>query len=203
MSLRKEHWEKVYTTKEPNEVSWTQAVPKTSLALIHRSGIATSASIIDVGGGDSNLVDHLLDEGYTNITVLDISASALERAKQRLGEKASRVKWIVSDVTEFKPTDRYDLWHDRATFHFLTSAEDVTAYLAITSQFVTGFMTIGTFSDKGPDKCSGLTIHKYSEEALQAQFTKDFQRIECVTEEHITPFNTTQHFLFCLFARRI
>ncbi len=202
MSLRKEHWEKVYTTKEPNEVSWTQVVPKTSLALIHHSGIPKSASIIDVGGGDSMLVDHLLDEGFENVTVLDISSAALERAKQRLGAKALRVKWIASDVTEFMPTESYDLWHDRAMFHFLTSAEDVAAYLAITSQFVTGFMTIGTFSDKGPDKCSGLTIHKYSEEALQEQFTKYFQRIECVTEEHITPFNTTQHFLFCLFARR-
>ncbi len=202
MNLRKEHWEKVYTTKQPNEVSWTQAVPKISLELIRRSGISKSASIIDVGGGDSLLVDHLLDEGYTNITVLDISSAALERAKQRLGEKASRVKWIVCDVTEFTPTQSYDLWHDRAAFHFLTSSEDVAAYLAITSEFVTGFMTIGTFSDSGPDKCSGLEVHKYSEEALQDQFTKDFKRIECVTEEHITPFNTTQHFLFCLFARR-
>ena len=136
MESRKEHWEKVYSTKQPNEVSWTQEIPKTSLDFFHSFNLPKSANIIDIGGGDSNLVDYLLNEGYENISVLDISETAINRAKQRLGEKAIKVNWIVSDVTEFKPSSSYDCWHDRATFHFLTSSDDMNVYLETARQAV-------------------------------------------------------------------
>ena len=201
METRKEHWEKVYETKQPNEVSWTQELPKTSLDFIHGFHLKKTANIIDVGGGDSRLVDYLLDEGFENISVLDISEKAIGRAKHRLGEKAKKVNWIVSDVTEFHPSTTYDCWHDRATFHFLTSAEDINTYLDIARQSVKGFMAIGTFSDKGPKKCSMLAVHQYTEEELQEQLNNGFKKIKCITEDHTTPFNTTQNFLFCSFKR--
>lgn len=201
MEMRKEHWEKVYSTKQPHEVSWTQELPRTSLGLIHSFHLPKSASIIDVGGGDSKLVDHLLSEGYENITVLDISERSLERAKQRLGDKAAKVKWIACDITEFHPTTQYDLWHDRATFHFLTTADDVQNYLNVARRSVKGILIIGTFSDKGPRKCSGLNVHQYSEEQLQQQLINGFEKIKCITEDHTTPFNTKQNFLFCSFKR--
>lgn len=151
----KNHWEKVYETKQPDEVSWTQAVPQTSLDFIHSFKLPKSAKIIDVGGGDSRLVDFLLDEGFENITVLDISAKALKRAKNRLGEKSKKVNWVVSDVTDYEPETVFDVWHDRATFHFLTTTEEIAAYLGVAEKSVTGFMTIGTFSDVGPKNAAG------------------------------------------------
>jgi SAM-dependent methyltransferase len=197
----KGHWNNVYATKQPNEVSWTQDVPQTSLDFIHAFNVPKNASIIDVGGGDSNLIDFLLKEGYENITVLDISEKALERVKSRLRENAKRVKWIVSDITEFNPTEKYDVWHDRATFHFLTALPQISKYLEIARRSVTGYLTIGTFSENGPARCSGLKIKRYSEEQLQLQLSKGFKKIKCITEEHKTPFNTTQNFLFCSFKR--
>ena len=199
---KKYHWEKVYNTKQANEVSWTQEIPQTSLDFIRGFGLPLSAKIIDIGGGDSKLVDFLLSEGFTDITVLDISEKALERARLRLGEKAGQVKWIVSDITEFEPKEHYDIWHDRATFHFLTSPEQVKTYLATARNAVNGFLTIGTFSEKGPKKCSGLDIRQYSEETLQAELNSGFEKIRCIQEEHITPFNTIQDFLFCSFKRQ-
>jgi trans-aconitate methyltransferase len=201
MENRKEHWEKVYSTKQPHEVSWTQELPKTSLDFVHSFNLPKTASIIDIGGGDSKLVDYLLDEGFENISVLDISATAIEKAKQRLGDKATKVNWIVSDVTEFKPSSTYDCWHDRATFHFLTTTTDINTYLTTAKQAVTGFMAIGTFSDKGPKKCSMLDVHQYTEDELQQQLTDGFEKLKCVTEDHTTPFNTTQNFLFCSFKK--
>lgn len=198
---RKEHWEKVYTTKQPHEVSWTQELPATSLDFIHSFNASKDAAIIDVGGGDSKLVDYLLDEGYQNITVLDISDSALDRAKQRLGSKARNVKWIVSDITDFAPAEKYDVWHDRATFHFLTTPQQVAAYMATARSAVNNYMVIGTFSDKGPEKCSGLDIKQYTEDELQHELEQGFQKIRCITEDHTTPFNTTQNFLFCSFKK--
>ncbi len=203
MESRKEHWEKVYSTKQPNEVSWTQEIPKTSLDFFHSFNLPKSANIIDIGGGDSNLVDYLLNEGYENISVLDISETAINRAKQRLGEKAIKVNWIVSDVTEFKPSSSYDCWHDRATFHFLTSSDDMNVYLETARQAVNGYMVIGTFSDKGPKKCSMLDVHQYTEEELQHQLSDGFTKLKCLTEDHKTPFNTIQNFLFCSFKRLI
>ncbi len=197
----RDHWEKVYNTKKADEVSWTQDVPTTSLWFIHGFKLPKQAGIIDVGGGDSKLVDFLLEEGYENITVLDISASALERAKQRLGAKAHKVQWIVADITDFKPAAYYDLWHDRAAFHFLTEPDQVNRYLTVARQAVKGYMTIGTFSENGPAKCSGLEIKRYNETELEAQLSIGFEKIKCIKEDHITPFNTTQNFLFCSFKR--
>ena len=201
METRKEHWEKLYSTKQPHEVSWTQELPKTSLDFIRNFKLPKTASIIDIGGGDSKLVDCLLEEGYENISVLDISEKAIERARKRLGRKADKVNWIVSDVMEFHPSATYDLWHDRATFHFLITAQQINTYLSTAKQAVKNFMTIGTFSDCGPNKCSGLDVHQYTEEELQQQLRDGFEKIKCITEDHTTPFNTTQNFLFCSFKR--
>lgn len=201
METKKEHWEKVYETKQPHEVSWTQELPKTSLNFVHSFNLPKNASIIDIGGGDSKLVDYLLYEGYEDISVLDISEKAIERAKTRLGKMATKVKWIVSDITEFQPARSYDCWHDRATFHFLTTSGEINTYLNIARKAVNRYMAIGTFSDKGPIKCSGLDVHQYTEQELQDQLSDGFEKIKCITEDHTTPFNTVQNFLFCSFKR--
>ncbi len=200
-SDRKKHWETVYETKQPNEVSWTQENPKTSLDFIQATNLNKIAKIIDIGGGDSKLVDSLLEEGYENITVLDISEKALERAKKRLGKKSEKVNWIVSDITEFQPQTDYDIWHDRATFHFLTTPEQVEKYVQIIEKCVSDFLIIGTFSDQGPKKCSGLDIKQYSENELENQFSDHFSKLKCITEDHVTPFETTQNFTFCIFEK--
>jgi SAM-dependent methyltransferase len=200
---RKKHWETVYETKNPDQVSWTQEIPKTSLEFIQSFGLNKTAKIIDIGGGDSKLVDYLLDEGYENVTVLDISAKSLEKAKNRLGEKANKVKWIVSDITEFEPNMTFDVWHDRATFHFLTKTEQIKKYMKTARNSVSGFLTIGTFSKNGPEKCSGLEIKQYNEEELASQLKDGFDKIKCVTEDHLTPFDTAQNFLFCSFKRQL
>jgi len=201
MTDRKLHWDYVYNNKAPEQMSWTQDLPQTSLNFITSFDLPKTASIIDIGGGDSKLVDHLLDQGYRNITVLDISATALERTKKRLGNKASLVKWIVSDIAEFKPAEPYDLWHDRATFHFLTIPREIESYLQTAQQAVKGFLIIGIFSENGPKKCSGLEIKQYSEDGLCQQLSGSFQKLHCLIEDHITPFNTIQNFLFCSFKR--
>ncbi|MCA6439274.1 MAG: class I SAM-dependent methyltransferase [Chitinophagaceae bacterium] len=203
MNTTKQHWETVYATKNPDEVSWTQDVPKTSLHFIHSFNLKKTAKIIDIGGGDSKLVDYLLDEGFENITVLDISAKALEKAKLRLGNKAQKVKWVVSDIADFKPNTTFDIWHDRATFHFLTTAEQITKYLNAARNSVTGYLTIGTFSENGPKKCSGLDIKQYNAESLTTELHNGFVKLRCITEDHITPFSTTQNFLFCSFKRQL
>ena len=201
MDEYKQHWETVYQTKQANEVSWTQEVPQTSLDFILSFNLPKSARIIDIGGGDSKLVDFLLDEGYENLTVLDISATALEKAKKRLGERAEKVNWIVADITDFRPDKTYDIWHDRAAFHFLTEDEQTEKYLNIVHAAVTGFLLIGTFSEDGPKKCSGLEIKQYSGTSLENLFKRDFTKIACKKEDHITPFNTKQNFTFCSFKR--
>ncbi|MCU0324811.1 MAG: class I SAM-dependent methyltransferase [Spirosomaceae bacterium] len=198
----KSHWEDIYATKEPDQVSWTQEKPTTSLDFIRSFDLPKTAKIIDVGGGDSRLVDFLLDEGYQNLTVLDISENALKRAKARLGDKANSVTWIVSDIKEFEPTEKYDFWHDRAAFHFLTTENEVKKYVTIISDAVDGYLTIGTFSEKGPLKCSGLPIRQYSEQTLNQEVSSSFDKIRCQTEDHITPFGTTQNFIFCSFKKR-
>lgn len=201
-NLTKIHWETVYETKNANEVSWTQNIPKTSLDFIHSFNVSKDAKIIDIGGGDSKLVDYLLAEGYKNITVLDISEMALNKAKKRLGKNAEIVKWVVSDITEFEPNTTFDIWHDRATFHFLTTTEQIEKYLSNARKCVNGYLTIGTFSDSGPTKCSGLAIKQYNEKSLNDELKKGFDKIKCITENHITPFETTQNFLFCSFRRK-
>ncbi len=199
---RKNHWETVYKTKNPDEVSWTQEKPQTSLDFIRSFALEKTAKIIDIGGGDSKLVDYLLSEGFENISVLDISAKALEKSQIRLGELAHKVNWIVSDITEFQPETTYDVWHDRATFHFLTTSEKVEKYLAVARSSVNGFLTIGTFSEIGPTKCSGLEIRQYSEDKLTAVLKNGFDKIRCELEDHITPFGTAQNFLFCSFKKQ-
>lgn len=200
-ATNKSHWENVYETKNPDQASWTQEKPQTSLDFIHSFGLGKEAKIIDIGGGDSNLVDFLLEEGYQNITVLDISSKALEKAKQRLGDNAHKVKWIATDITTFEPTETYDIWHDRAAFHFLTTPEQVSAYITIAEKNINSFMVLGTFSKNGPTKCSGLEIQQYDEESLSEKFDIAFERIKCITEDHMTPFETTQNFIFCSFRK--
>ena len=197
----KNHWESVYTNKKPNEVSWTQEIPQTSLDFIQGFNLPKSASIIDIGGGDSNLVDFLLADGYTDISVLDISAASLERSKIRLGENSSKVTWIVSNITEFKPERKYQIWHDRATFHFLTSTDQIQEYLKIANTAINGFLAIGTFSENGPTKCSNLTIKQYSETDLQQTFQDGFSKMRCLNEDHRTPFETIQNFTYCSFKK--
>lgn len=196
----KEHWEGVYKTKTPDQVSWTQVKPINSLRLIENSNISKDAKIIDIGGGDSNLVDYLLEEGYTNITVLDISGEALERAKKRLGNKAHQVKWIESNITTFTPTEQYDVWHDRAVFHFLT-VEETQAYTQLVTKAVKENLIIATFSKQGPLKCSGLEIIQYNAEDLNELFKESFTLKDSFYEDHITPFDTKQNFVYCHFKK--
>lgn len=202
MENAKQHWEHIYQTKSSNEVSWTQRVPTVSLDYIHQLQIPKNASIIDVGGGDSNLVDCLIEEGYSNITVLDISEAALDKAKTRLGEKAKKVKWIVADILDFHPLEQYDLWHDRAAFHFQTNAKDIETYMQIVSRCTKGIVIVGTFSTDGPLKCSGLPIHQYDESSMKSVFENNgFENIDCKREDHITPMGAVQNFVFCSFRK--
>jgi len=200
-TTRKNHWETVYKTKNPNEVSWTQEIPKTSLDFIKSFDLTKKSKIIDIGGGYSKLVDFLIEEGFENITVLDISAKAIEKAKARLGVNAEKVNWIVSDITEFEPNETFEVWHDRATFHFLTSEEQIQKYMETARKSVSGYLTVGTFSENGPKKCSGLDIKQYNEETLTAEMENGFEK--CITEDHITPFETKQNFIFCSFKRQL
>lgn len=204
MESKKQHWENVFTTKASNEVSWFQEYPKTSMEFLQLFKLPLTANIIDIGGGDSNLVDALLDKGYQNIWILDISAAALDRAKKRLGEKASLVHWVVTDITEFIPSVKYDFWHDRAAFHFLTSDDAINKYVAIAEEAISdkGYLVLGTFSENGPEKCSGLQIQQYNETSMSTRFEISFDRMKCIIENHITPFNTVQNFLFCSFHKK-
>jgi Methyltransferase domain len=201
MRSSKAHWEGVYRTKQPNEVSWTQEIPKISLEFIHSFNLPKSASIIDIGGGDSKLVDYLINEGFKDITIVDISGTSLERAKMRLGKRADKAKWEIADIMEFNPSRHFDVWHDRATFHFLTTSGQINKYLTIARSCVSKYLIVGTFSENGPDKCSGLPIKKYSEDQLQTQLSEGFFKLKCVTEIHVTPMHTKQYFLFCSFKK--
>jgi SAM-dependent methyltransferase len=200
----KEHWENLFSTKPEAELSWFQPYPKTSMELVELFNLPLDANIIDIGGGDSHFADALLDKGYRNIYVLDISANAIERARQRLGERASKIHWIVADITEFEPPVQFDLWHDRAAFHFLTTEDKVYKYVSIAEDAIKkgGQLILGTFSENGPQKCSGLEIRKYSESSMSARFELAFDRIKCITEDHITPLNAVQNFLFCSFRKK-
>jgi len=198
----KEHWDTIYKTKQPNEVSWTQEVPAVSLEFIHKFSIPKTAKIIDIGGGDSKLVDFLLAEGYSNVSVLDISESAILRAKERLGKDANKAKWIVRDILDFRPKEKYDVWHDRAAFHFQTDKAQIEKYLQIVKKSVDGLVIVGTFSVDGPFKCSGLEIKQYDELGMKEKFeTSGFQNLACKREDHITPSGAVQNFVFCSFMR--
>ena len=196
----KTHWEKVYTTKAPDAVSWYRPHLETSLALIVRAADARSASIIDIGGGESTLVDDLLAWGYENITVLDVSQTAIEVTKKRLGLAAEKIHWLVADITEAElEPGAYDVWHDRAVFHFLTASEQRVAYVRNVAHAVRpgGHVIVSTFGPEGPTKCSGLDVIRYDAESLHDQFGVRFRLVESSKELHCTPFGTTQQFLFC------
>lgn len=197
------HWENIYGCKAAHEVSWFRPHLETSLKLIERAATDFSASIIDVGGGESTLVDDLLAKGYSSVSVLDISATAIDATKARLGKLAARVHWIVADVTQAKsPENAYDIWHDRAVFHFLMTASARAAYVQrmIKSIKRGGHVVIATFGPEGPAKCSGLDVQRYDADSLRREFGSSFRLVESSSELHQTPFGTTQQFLYCLFA---
>jgi SAM-dependent methyltransferase len=196
----KTHWEEVYTSKAPDAVSWYRAHLETSLALIERAVHARSTAIIDVGGGESTLVDDLLVRGYTDLTILDVSQTAVDFTKKRLGSVADRVKWIVGDIAEVELLPgAYDLWHDRAVFHFLTTSVQRIAYVRQVARAVKpgGHVIVSTFGPEGPTQCSGLQVMRYDADALHSEFGKRFQLVESSKELHGTPFGTTQQFIYC------
>jgi 2-polyprenyl-3-methyl-5-hydroxy-6-metoxy-1,4-benzoquinol methylase len=196
----KTHWEKVYTTKEPETVSWYRLHLETSLALVEQAACSHLASIIDIGAGESTLVDDLLARGYENITVLDVSQTALEVTKKRLGLLAEQVNWIAADITQVQLEPfAYDVWHDRAVFHFLTSTQQRAAYVRNVAKAVNpgGHVIVSTFGPEGPTKCSGLEVMRYDTESLHNEFGTRFRLVESLKELHRTPFGTTQQFLYC------
>jgi len=200
----KNHWDQVYATKSPQSVSWYQPHADQSLRLIHQTGLPLSASIIDVGGGASTLVDDLLHEGYQSLTVLDVSAAALTAARARLGEAGSRVSWVDADVTAVTlPMHAFDLWHDRAVFHFLTSGAEREAYVAAVLRAVRpgGYVIVATFAEDGPSQCSGLPVMRYSPAGLHAEFGSPFTLLGHEREEHHTPSGAVQKFIYC-FCRK-
>ena len=193
-------WEKVYTTNSPESFSWYREHLETSLALIERTAVGRSASIIDIGGGESTFVDDLLLRGYKNLTVLDVSQTAIEVTKKRLGSTAEQVRWLVDDILEIELGPRaYDLWHDRAVFHFLTTPERRLAYVRQVTRAVKpgGHVIVSTFGPEGPMKCSGLEVMRYDAESLHGEFGGHFRLVENCKELHQTPFGTTQQFLYC------
>jgi 2-polyprenyl-3-methyl-5-hydroxy-6-metoxy-1,4-benzoquinol methylase len=199
----KEHWEKVYQTKQPKEVSWFQTDPAISLDLIALTGISHKQRVIDVGGGASVLVDKLLDAGFEDLTVLDISSAALDYAKKRLGNRCENIVWIESDVTEFESARKYDLWHDRAVFHFLTDPEDRRKYVEVMNKSINpgGHVIIAAFALEGPLKCSGLDVERYSPEKMENEIGESFELIKSVNEIHRTPWSVEQKFTYCYFRK--
>lgn len=203
MENPQKHWNEVYENKKPTEVSWYEPMPETSLNYIADCELDSNAAIIDIGGGDSFLAEFLLSRGFTDITVVDISRKAIERAKLRLGEKAEEIKWIVADVSEFSPGRQFDLWHDRAAFHFLTHDSQIEKYVNTVKSSVKagGFLIMGVFSETGPTKCSGLEIRQYSIKEMQKLFAEGFTPISCKNLDHKTPSGGSQNFTFCSFQK--
>ena len=199
-----EHWDQVYSTKPADHVSWFQVHAARSLRLIRATGVPLGASIIDVGGGASTLVDDLLHAGYQSLTVLDLSGVALATAQARVGSSTRRVRWIEADITDAAlPADAYDVWHDRAVFHFLTSAQDRRAYVAAALRAVKpgGHVIVATFAEDGPTQCSGLPVMRYSAASLQAEFGAPFVLLRQEQEEHHTPSGSMQKFVYCHFRK--
>jgi len=197
-----EHWQTVYREKDEGAVSWFQERASTSLDFIRRAGLAKGASIVDVGGGASHLVDGLLDSGYEDVTVVDIAPAALSRSKARLAGRAHRVKWVASDLRSWTPETTFDLWHDRAVFHFM-SPEDRRAYLETMRRAMkpSGHAVIATFATDGPERCSGLSVQRYDPPALAAALGPEFRLIESLREAHETPWGTVLSFQYSRFER--
>ncbi|MBR0974493.1 class I SAM-dependent methyltransferase [Bradyrhizobium japonicum] len=204
MSDRTTHWDTVYATKGEAEVSWFQDSPAISLEMIRAANPDHDAFIIDIGGGASRLVDALLQDGYRALAVLDLSANALQKAKTRIGQAASTVDWIVADATTWRPTKTYDVWHDRAAFHFLTDPRDRAAYVERLRSAIApgGHVIIATFAPHGPEKCSGLPVQRHDSASLSAELGPDFELVEVLSEIHHTPWQSTQAFQFSRFMRR-
>ena len=199
----KNHWENIYSNKDENEVSWFQTVPKTSHQLIKKLNLESNDNIIDIGSGRSRILKILIDEGFNNISYLDISKEACKKSKIALGDDKSKVNWNVENVLNFKSKIKYNLWHDRAVFHFFTDKKDIEKYkeVAIKNISAGGYLVLGTFSINGPKKCSGLDVSQYSEQSLNEIFKSDFNLLESFYIDHQTPFDTTQNFLFCIFKK--
>jgi SAM-dependent methyltransferase len=197
------HWSEVYRTKAPDSVSWYQPSPEPSLRALDRSGVAASASLIDVGGGASGLVDALIERRWSDLTVLDIAAPALDVAKARLGKRAERVQWAVGDITQWQPGRTYDVWHDRAVFHFLTDADRREAYRRALEAGLApqGLLIMATFAPDGPERCSGLPVQRYDASALSEELGPGFRLLDSWREEHITPGGSSQAFSWCVFRR--
>jgi trans-aconitate methyltransferase len=199
------HWDHIYETKAGNELSWFQEHPAMSLDLIRATGAKPGAAMIDIGGGASRLVDALLDEGFHPLTVLDLSQSALARAKARLGPRSAKVAWITSDVTAWEPNETYDLWHDRAAFHFLTEAAGRQAYAERVAKAMRpgGHVIIGTFAPDRPERCSGLPVQRHDAASIGAVLGDGFALVQSRRHDHGTPAGTTQRFQFSLFRREL
>jgi ubiquinone/menaquinone biosynthesis C-methylase UbiE len=202
---RKAHWENVYSTRAENEVSWFQKSPAPSLELIDLARPAPGSAIVDIGGGASRLVDALIDRGFVNVTVLDLSEAALEATRTRLGDKATRARWIAADVTKWCPTRLFDIWHDRAAFHFLTTAADQAAYVERLEKVVKpgGHVIIGTFAMNGPERCSGLPVVRHDATSLGNALGSDFELVQTRRHDHATPWAAIQHFQFSVFRRLV
>ena len=200
---RRAHWQGVYARKNEDEVSWYQARPATSLQLIANTGLGKDAAIIDAGGGASRLVDHLLDAGYTDVTVLDIAEAALAKARARLAERAGRVRWIAADLLTWQPERPFDIWHDRAVFHFLTDADDRRRYVEVLKAALKpdGQVIIATFAPDGPEKCSGLPVMRHSPQSIAAELGAGFELVETADEHHVTPAGKVQHFNYARLKR--
>ena len=205
MSDIKIHWENIYETKKINEVSWFQEVPKISLDLIASIEIDRKDKIIDIGSGKSYLIDNLLKKSYTNISILDISKNALDEVKQRTKSEINYGNFYCSNILKLNTDTKFKLWHDRAVFHFLTKKNEINNYIKICENHIdiNGFLIIGTFSEKGPLKCSGLEITRYSVNEIEKLFSNKFSLIHKLNTDHLTPFNTTQNFNFCVFKKVI
>jgi len=201
---RKKHWQNVYKEKSSLDVSWYQKEPKLSLELIHRAGVRKDEAIIDVGGGASVLVDYLCKDGFSNVSVLDISENALADARKRLGDLAKTVTWFEADITEFSPPHTFSLWHDRAVFHFLTDKSDRNKYVSTLKEALRqrGHLIIAAFAIGGPKKCSGLEIVQYDSSKLIAELGEEFELVEEVNEVHITPANEEQKYIYFRFIRK-
>jgi SAM-dependent methyltransferase len=199
---RQAHWQNVYTTKDEKAVSWFQDRPETSLEFIAAAEARPDSAIVDIGGGASRLVDALLDSGYRDLTVLDLSEAALAASRKRIGPRAASVKWLAADVTTWQPTERYDVWHDRAAFHFLTEENDRQAYVSRLKEAlrVGGQAIVGTFALNGPERCSGLPVIRYDTDSLAAVLGLRFRLLASRVEEHRTPWGASQIFQFSRFS---
>ncbi len=199
----KSHWENIYSSKNEDGVSWFQEYPKTSIDLIKKYSKNNSISIIDIGSGRSRILKNLIENEYEDLTYLDISQEACSKSKISLGNKQDLVQWYVANILDFNTDNNFSIWHDRAVFHFLTSREDIEKYkqVALKNILKGGYLILGTFSQNGPEKCSGLSVSRYSTESLKEIFNPEFKMIESFIIDHKTPFNTTQNFLFSIFKK--